>query len=1055
MRNRFESINQAIGSASWHSIQTTVWTKRSEHIKLRKHIMFKKTKFSRIAIAVAMAVGMSTAAMAQETSSSIEGSITSPAGAPAMGTLITVIHVPSGTSKTAVVSSNGRFSLSGLRVGGPYKVIVDSTEFQDTTVDDVFLNLGEAFQVGLQLDAASDIEVISVTASQLSSGALGMTSPSVTFNLEDLQKAPSINRNITDVIRMDPRVYVDETRGDANPVQCVGKSNRFNSLTVDGVKLNDSFGLGSSGYPTVRMPFSYDAIDQVSVEIAPFDVVYTGFTGCNINAVTKSGTNTVKGGVFFDYGSDSLQGDTLEGDKINSPSNSDKRFGFNVGAPLIKDKLFAFASYEKYEGKSIFTRGTLGSGALNEVELRQQDLDEIVRISNELYQYDPGAVPTSISEEDEKLLIKLDWNINDDHRLSYTYNFNDGNFWNTSDGDSDEFELLNHIYEVGTELNSHQFSLYSDWSDKFSTELRLSYLDVDNRQVSIENASGTVGGGNFGEIQVSVENPDSGEDVTVYLGGDDSRQANDLNYDVGGFIFRGKYLTDNDHTITFGYEREELDVFNVFVQHTETEMRFRSIADFESGNPSAIYYNNAPSGDPNDAAAAWDYAINSLYVQDEFYPTDELKLIVGLRYDWYTTDSAPVENTEFTASYGFANNANLDGEGLLQPRIGFNYTLNDNTDLRGGIGIFSGGNPNVWFSNNFSNNNVLQFGQRGRNFGYTNGSRSLFDDDVVYKGLEDGVPSGPGYGIPSELYDAVAAGNGANNEVNYFDPNFKIPTETKISFGATHVTDDDYVIQADLLVSITKDQAIVLRGDLEQVGTNDEGYPVYDSVRMPSFVLTNSSEDSTSYTVSFGVMKSWENGISLTSGYAYNHAEDVQPMTSSVAFSNYQYRAFSDPQEQVSSLSDYNIEHRVTASLNYDAEFLAGYETTFSAFGLIQSGRPFSRTIARGDVNGIYNFNPYLDSNNVLPMGNERNGEDGSWWNKIDVRVSQQLPGFMEGHNSNVFFVIDNFTNLLNDDWGIAERVSFNTVNFDDTTPENRQGDASLWQMRIGFNYNF
>jgi outer membrane receptor for ferrienterochelin and colicin len=1017
--------------------------------------MIKKTKLNRIAIAVAMSIGMSGAAMAQETSSSIEGTITSPTGAPAAGTEITVIHVPSGTTKTVTVSNSGNFSLSGLRVGGPYQVIVDSSEFQDTTVEDVFLNLGESYKVGLQLDQASEIEIIRVTASQLSSGAMGLTSPSATFDLEDLQKAPSINRNITDVIRMDPRVYVDETRGDANPVQCVGKSNRFNSLTVDGVKLNDSFGLGSSGYPTVRMPFSYDAIEQVSVEIAPFDVVYTGFTGCNINAVTKSGTNTVTGGIFFDYGSDSLQGDSLEGDPINVPSNSDKRFGFNVGAPLIKDKLFAFVSYEKYEGNSIFTRDTIGSGAINEVDLRQEDLDEIVRISNELYQYDPGTVPTSIPEEDEKLLVKLDWNINEDHRLSYTYNYNDGNFWNTSDGDADEFELLNHIYEIGAELNSHQFSLYSDWTDKFSSEVRFSYLELDNRQVSIENASGTVGGGNFGEIRIQVENPDSGEDVDVYIGGDDSRQANDLNYDVAGLILRGKYLTDNDHTLTFGYEREALDVFNVFVQHTETEIRFRSIADFESGNPSAIYYNNAPSGDPNDAAAVWDYAINSVYVQDIFYPIDDLELTVGLRYDWYTTDSRPEENTEFTASYGFANNANLDGEGLIQPRVGFNYSLNDNTDLRGGIGIFSGGNPNVWFSNNFSNNNVLQFGQRGRNFGYTDGSRSLFDADVVYTGVEDGSPAGPGYGVPSELSAAVTAGDGANFEINYFDPDFEIPTETKISFGATHVTNEDYVLQADLLVSVTKNQAIVLRGDLEQTGTNDEGYAIYDSVRLPSFLLTNSSVDSTSYTVSFGLMKSWDSGISLTTGYAYNHAEDVQPMTSSVAFSNYQFRAFTNPQEQVSSLSDYNIEHRLTASLTYDTEFLDGYDTTFSAFGLIQSGRPYSRTISRNDGNGVFGFTPFLDSNNVLPMGNERNGEDGSWWNKMDVRVSQQLPGFMEGHSSNVFFVIDNFTNLLNEDWGISERVSFNTVEVGDTTPENRQGDASLWQMRIGFNYNF
>ncbi len=1039
--------------------------------------MLRKTKLNRIAIAVAMSVGMSTAAMAQETSSSMEGTITAPTGAPAAGTSITVIHVPSGTSKTTVVNNNGSFSLSGLRVGGPYRVIVDSDVFQDTTVDDVFLQLGERYQVGLQLEEASGIEVISVTASQLSSAALGLTSPSATFDLEDLQKAPSINRNITDIIRMDPRIYVDETRGDANPVQCVGKSNRFNSLTVDGVKLNDSFGLGSSGYPTVRMPFSYDAIDQVTVEIAPFDVVYTGFTGCTINAVTKSGTNEIHGGLFFDYGSDSFQGDSLEGEDINSPSNSDKRFGFNVGFPLLEDTLFAFVSYEKYEGNSIFQRGTIGSGAIDEVQLRQQDLDEIIRISNELYQYDPGAVPGSIPEEDEKLLVKLDWNINDDHRLSYTYNYNDGNFWNESDGDADEFELLNHIYEIGAELTSHQLSLYSDWTDSFSTEIRLSHLDLDNRQVSIENAAGIVGGSQFGEIRIAVENPDSGEDVDVYIGGDDSRQANDLDYDVFGLILRGKYITDNDHTLTFGYEREELDVFNVFVQHTETEIRFNSIANFEAGLADSIYYNNAPSGDPNDAAAVWDYAINSIYLQDKFYPTDDLELNIGLRYDWYETDSRPEENADFTRTYGFSNGTNLDGEGLIQPRIGFNYRIDDNTDLRGGIGVFSGGNPNVWFSNNFSNNNVLQFGQRGRSYCYTpdferravipcpDGQVSLFDESVQYLQVEDGAPVGPGYGVPSELANAVEDGEGANFEINYFDPDFEIPTETKFSLGMTHVTEDDYVLQADLLVSVTKKQAIVLRGDLEQVGTNDEGYAIYDTItmpdpdggddleRVPSFVLTNSGENSTSYTVSFGVNKSWDNGISLNTGYAYNHAEDVQPMTSSVAFSNYQFRAFTNPQEQVSSLSDYNIEHRFTAALTYDVQFLDGYDTTFSAFGLIQSGRPYSRTLPQ--TNGVFNFSPFLDSNNILPIGGERNGEDGSWWNKIDIRVNQQLPGFYEGHSSSVFFVIDNFTNMLNDDWGIAERVSFNTVDIDDTTPEVRQGDASLWQMRIGFNYNF
>jgi hypothetical protein len=1012
-----------------------------------------KSKFNRVALAVAMTVGLSTAAMAQETSSSIRGSISGPQGNPAAGTVVTVKHVPTGSIKTITVGANGQFNLSGLRVGGPYEITMDSDKFDDTVISDVFLSLGEPLALNYTLAAASDIEVIQVSASQMSVSAFGQMGPSATFDLASLETAPTINRNITDIIRIDPRVYVNEMSGDSNPVQCVGKSNRANSLTVDGVKMNDSFGLSSNGYPTTRMPFSYDAIEQVTVEIAPFDVVYSGFTGCNINAVTKSGTNEVHGGVFFDYGSDALQGDSLEGDSISAPSYNDKRYGFNVGFPLLKDTLFGFVSYEKYEGASIFSRGTQGSGAINEISLSQEDLQEIIDISNDLYQYDPGTVPTSMPEDDEKLLVKLDWNINEDHRLSYTYNYNDGFYIAQSDGDSDEFELSNHLYESGAELQSHVFSLYSDWTDKFSSEIRVSHLDLDGRQVSLENKSGQIGGSDFGEIRIAVEN-ENGESVDVYLGGDDSRQANDLDYDVFGLILRGYYSFDNGHDLTFGYENESLNVFNVFVQHTETEMRFNSIEDFRSGNPSAIYYNNAPSGDPEDAAADWSYQVHAAYLEDTF-DIGDLTLTLGLRYDWYTSSDKPEENTEFTADYGFSNTANLDGAGLLQPRIGFNYYLNDSTELRGGLGLFSGGNPNVWLSNNYSNNNVLQFGARGRDYGYTDGSRSLFDDDVVYLGAEDGVPVGPGYAIPSELYEAVEAGEGSNNEINYLDPDFDIPSELKFSLGITHATEDDYVIQADLLISRTQNQAITLRGDLEQVGTTDAGYPIYESPRLDSFVLTNSDTDSTSYTVSFGVMKEYDNGINLTAGYAYNHAEDVQPQTSSVAFSNYQYRAFTDPQEQVSSLSDYNIEHRFTVSMSYDLELVDGYPTTFGAFGLIQSGKPFSYTYSYSDSNSVYGYTPYLDSNNVLPMGNERNGEDGHWWNKVDLRITQALPGFMEGHSASAFIVFDNFTNFLNDDWGIARQVSYNTVTQGDTTPYSRNGDASLWEVRVGVNYNF
>ena len=773
----------------------------------------------------------------------------------------------------------------------------------------MYTNLASAatFNIGLESGA---IEEIIVTASADVAGANLAIGPSASFGLDVLESAPAINRNITDIIRADARIYVDESRGDINAVQCGGKNSRFNSLTVDGVRMNDSFGLNSNGYPTERMPFSFDAINEVAVEMAPFDVEYGGFSACNINAVTKSGGNEFSGSFFYDFTGDSLRSDKLEGDTVNTGDFSEDRYGISIGGPIIKDKLFFFAAYEKLEGANLFDRGPIGSGAVNEVLVSQAELDEILDISRNIYQYDPGFIPQSMAHEDEKFLVKIDWNINQDHRLAFNYTYNDGENFTQSDGDQNEFEFSNHLYERGAELNSYSTTIYSNWTDRLSTEARVSYLEIDNRQLS-------VGGTDFGEIRIELD------DVDVYIGGDDSRQSNKLNYDVTTLALKARYDLDR-HNLTFGVEREELDVFNLFVQHTETEIRFNGMDDFRNGFASAIYYNNAPSNMPDDAAAVWGYELNTIYAQDEFDIGDRMTVVAGLRYEWFTTSTVPEENADFVADYGFSNSNTVDGEGLLQPRIGFTFDWTDTTSIRGGIGLYSGGNPNVWLSNNYSANNVLQFGQRGRSFCYTQSfrgdcgdppvQRSLFDDDVVYEGLEEGVPDGPGWGVPSELYDAVAGGVGDNFEINYLDPNFKLPSEWKFALGISHIFPSEFVVTADVLITNTIDSAMVLHGDLEQTGTNADGYPQYDQVREASFVLTNSNRTVTSSGIALGLSKAFENGFDFTLGYAWSDTEDVQPMTSSVAFSNYQSRAFFDPQEDVASTSNYNIEHRITAT---------------------------------------------------------------------------------------------------------------------------------------------
>ncbi|WP_291079256.1 TonB-dependent receptor [Hyphomonas sp.] len=1028
------------------------------------------TTFGRGAAVSAVALSMAGVAMAQVTTSSIRGQVTNDEGQAVAGALVTVTDPTTGLTRTATTNNVGQYTIRSLPISSDYVVSVTSDDLQGQYLEDVGLSLGDATQVNFTLSTDSEArqETIVVTASAADLAPTA-TGPSASFGLETLQKAPAINRNITDVLRLDPRIYVDESRGDINAVQCGGKNSRFNSLTVDGVRMNDNFGLNSNGYPTERIPFSYDAIEQVAVELAPFDVQYGGFSACNINAVTKSGTNEFHGYLFGDYTNDGLRADSLEGDDITTGEYDEYRYGFGVGGPIIKDKLFFFAAYEKLEGVNLFDRGPLGSGAVNEVNITQAEVDEIRNIAMELYGYDPGTIPTSADNSDEKILVKLDWNISNDHRASFTYNWNDGFNIAQSDGDSDELEFSNHLYERGAELTSYAGSLYSDWTDNFSTEIRVAYSELDNRQIS-------VGGTDFGEITIETD------DVDVYLGGDDSRQANKLYYETLSLALKGYYSTGN-HNFSFGYEREALDVFNMFVQHVETEIDFDAfsgaanagtlpgvfdpaIENFRFGYADNINYNNSPTGDPNNAAADWGYEINTLYAQDEIDFGNGVVVIGGLRYDWYTTDDAPETNPDFLADYGFSNNQTLDGEGLLQPRLGFEWDFSDNLDLRGGVGLYSGGNPNVWLSNTYSGNNVLQFGADGGAFGLEqNGGPSIFDID--YGMCEDGVPTGPGYCVPQAMIDAVAAGEGSNFEINYLDPNFEIPSEWKFAFGGTYYADapalgGEYVLSGDVLYTVGQDSAVWIRGDLEQTGTttvDGRVYPTYSSVREPAFVLTNSKADAKSLLVSGSISKSYDFGLDWSLGYAYTDAEDVHPMTSSVAFSNYVNRAFGDPQDVSAATSDYNTKHRFTALANYERAFFGDNLTTFSAFGQAVSGRPYS-LVADVDPNSITGFTPYLEGSPFLAAGAERNGEEGSWWGKVDIKLEQEFPGFLD-HKASGFIVVDNFTNLLNDEWGILREPGFPSVCTVDAsgTPtqncESRQGDASRYEIRFGLRYEF
>ncbi|MEE4360002.1 MAG: TonB-dependent receptor [Pseudomonadales bacterium] len=1054
-------------------------------------------------------------AEAAQTSGNLRGTVVDQRGAPVAGAAVTIRDLRTGSSKSATTADGGDFFFQALEVGGPYTVTVNAPGESARSVRDISINLGQTFTLTVMVGAREMVEEMVVTAQAASSAALAL-GPASSFDLGLLEAAPAINRDIKDVIRLDPRVYIDE--GNVDAITCAGQNPRFNSLTVDGVRLNDNFGLNSNGYPTERIPFSFDAIQQVGVELAPFDVQFGGFSACNINAVTKSGTNEFEISAFYDYTDDGWTGDTLQGDPVDLGEFEEKRWGVSTGFPILEDRLFFFGAYEKWEGANVFDRGPTGSGRGREIAgVSQAQYDEILDIARTVYDYDPGGLPASAPNEDEKFLAKLTWEIMDGQRAAFTYNYNDGFNIAESDNDDNELEFSNHYYERGAELNSYVAQLFSDWTDRFSTELRIGYIDLENRQRSIA-------GTDFGEVQITTLNDADGDGTNaraiVYLGADDSRHANQLSYENWSFKALGTYALDS-HLITFGYERDQFEAFNLFIQEAEGEYRFSSIDDFRNGRPNRITYENAaPSNVPADAAADFAYAINTLYLQDEIlFSGLDLTVVAGLRYDWYESDDSPRTNPNFVARYGYSNSENLDGRDLLQPRVAFDWGLTPSLSVRGGFGLFSGGNPNVWISNNYSNDGITQVEVQDRSLDDAGNPDTLFTIPFTGAGR-------PIYDIPQDLFDAVASGT-ADSGVNSLDPDFEIPSSWKYNLGATLLFDlpgawgQEYLLNADLIYSRAENSAIVRDITLAQVDTAADGRPIYRGIdrsdpdcadptsadcsgRTQDFQLTNVSGADAEQTIfSLSLSKEYDNGIRWQLGYAYTDATDVNPMTSSVAFSNYSNFARYDPNNPGVATSNYEIPNRFTGALTFERAFFRDAMTRVSIFGSYNEGRPYSLVLADGaglgfgdpvgfddrhllyvptgpdDPNVVFApgfdqaaFFDFVADQGLSPGIQRRNQKHSSWWLKFDVKVEQEIPIPYDGKAS-AFIVIENLGNLLNDDWGVLQegtgesrtvpvvnagvnddgQILFNE--FLDVTTQGRVTDASLWEVRAGIRVTF
>ncbi len=1060
----------------------------------------KAHRLSKITGAVVLALGLSTSAMAADTTSaSIRGTVSVESGQTIPNAIVTLTDTRTGATKTLTTNESGNFSSKGLRVGGPYTVLVKD-EQGSRTIKDVYLNLGTPTNLAVELVSASSVERIVVTGS-VTGLMMEANGPSANFSFEDLQAQPTISRDIKDVLANDPRIVIDSSNSDA--IQCGGSNNRFNSITVDGIKQNDNFGLNNNGYPTERLPFPFDAIDQVAVELAPFDVQFGGFTGCNVNAVIRSGTNEFHGSVFMDYTNDSMQGDEIDGDKFDVPDYSEKRMGFTLGGPIIKDKLFFFAAYEKHNPSEIFDNGPEGSGFAEPIEgLTVSTLNDVAQIAQDVYGYQVGNIATSADEAEEKVLLKLDWEINDAHRASLTYQNTDGNTISSTGAGSTSYAFDDRYYERANELTTYSAQLFSDWTDDFVTEIRIGRSKIKNGQTPFTSDS------SFGDFQIN----DVVDGVDLFLGADQFRQANKLNYTTDSFKIAGTYYM-GDHEFTGGFEYESVDVFNLFVPGSQGRFEFDSLEDFRNGIASRVRYNIPTSLDPNDGAASFTFDNYALYFQDRFPVTDDLTMTLGLRYDKWESDDVPTANANFKSRYGYTNAVGPDMD-LLQPRLGFNYIFDDETFIYGGVGLFAGGNPNVWLSNNYSNNGVSISASDVRSGrGATDEENAAIDAAL----LASNTPNF-GYEVPALSVSKLVGGDGA---VNAMSEDFEVPSLWKYNVGIQREFENSLILGADLIYTKQQDSAKSHPLNTVQIGTAPDGRPIYKDVDLltadcqsnaasadcrgrstTDYIMTNADVDGTATIISFFANQSFDNGFKYAFGYAFMDAEEGSPMNSSTVSSNFGNLSVKDLNNPAIATSNYEVRHRFTLNLSYSTELIDGYATKVNLFGQRVKGKAFSWTFD-GDP-GFGDERSWEDRNLLyVPLANDpkvtyasdfdleafnqfisdhglegsrgtildRNTANSNWWTRVDIKFTQEIPGFMDDHKGSVFLSIKNVGNLLNDKWGKYEQVDFeynapvvdaeivngtyNYTNFDGFRGQSVDSKASSWSAVVGIKYEF
>lgn len=1016
--------------------------------------------------------------LAQVTTSAISGKVMSDSE-PLIGATVLLIHSPSGTQYGTISNSEGKFYIQGLRTGGPYFVKVSYVGCQTVSYDDITLALGETYQLNVVMKESVELDEIVITGHH-SPFTHEKTGAATNMTEKDIRLLPSISRSLADVTRLSPY---------ASGNGFGGRDQRMNNYTIDGANFNYNMGMDGAVLPAKGRPISIEAIEEVQVNIAPFDVRQTNFIGAGINAITKSGTNQFRGSAYTYLRNENFRGNTVDGYNLGErEKEADYTYGFTLGGPILKNKLFFFVNGEYENAPAPIHKWKVSADGQGNAEtytsrVTANDMEQFASVLKNKYGYDAGSWSKyDGGEKNYRLLGRIDWNIHRNHKFMLRYNYTQNKTYNPmySNGRGGEIAMqggrisqysmafLNSCYTVSNNVNSVTAELNSMFRHNMSNKLLASFTFSDNNKRKCLGAP-------FPTIDIMKPIDDTGTLYTFMCAGYDQYAWNNgVKEKVWSVIDNFTYDLGN-HTLTAGISYESQYASNSYMPNGLGYYRYASFEDFANGAAPIVYALSYSLTDDKKPTADVKYGQFSLYGQDEYTVNNRFKLIYGIRLDlpMYLNDKQENPSVASLEFEGKKVQAGIWPKSriLASPRIGFNWDIKGNKayKLRGGTGIFTGRLPFVFLTNMQTGSGMLQ------NF------RNFYGNDPALAKLAGGVRSTEE--VLQLLKDELPREPGTVNSITTIEKDFKLPQVWKSNLAADIRLPLPFETSLTLEGLFIKDINAVVIENLNMISTSNEKMKRFTGPDN-RFFYPGSKESRVVEDISQAmVMKNTGKGYS----YSLNATLNLQPVRNLFAMLAYTYTGaktlmgnqgnqasaswtnmptVNGASNLVMQPSQYNASpHRVIASLNYTIPYARRFATSVGLFYAGYQPGCYSY-IYSGDMNndGVNNDLLYIPrtrdellfADNVNKNGNvlfsaeqqrdafwkfvnqdpylkkhkgeyaEAFGARLPWIHRFDLRVVQDISLLIGKQKNTLQLSLDilNIGNLLNDSWGVIQSTT-------------------------------